>query len=142
MTISEKSFETLKNSVGFEAAMKIIGELQVGDTTKKGKVRRPLAAKADVCFLTGDFTDVESMVTSAVDQKAVIPFSAAYTVCFQDGTAFQSARIVEIIAAFEAIEQGASAVIVDSRGNHHPKVAAQHRQWLQAHGYLKLPGCK
>ena len=139
--MDKATFDKLTSALGFDGAMEMITSLKGGPVTR-AKTSKPLAPKAEVDFLSGDFDNAEAVVTAALDRKAVVPFSLAYGVVFRDGTKFQSTRIQEVIAAFEAVQAGASAVITDSRGNHHRKVAVVHRAWLTARGYVKLPGCK
>ena len=139
--MDKQTFDKLAEVLGFDGAMELVQSVQAPKSAVRSS-RPALAAKTDVTFLVGTFTDVATLVAAALDAKAVVGWSAAYAACFRDGSKFQSTRIDEVVAAFEAATVGASAIITDGRGNHHPKVFARHAAWLTAKGYEKLPGKK
>ena len=130
---------TLVASLSSEEKVSLLSSLMATKGGKKGASKPKLEA-VDVLFVEGTFTDTEAAVTACISQHAYIPWSRAYATCFSGN--FQSARIGEVVAAFEAVEAGASAVIVDAKGYHGSKVSAQHKAWLEAAGYEQFPGSK
>jgi hypothetical protein len=137
--ISKEMFAKLEVAVGFEQAMELATGLNV--SSKKSPVKKPHLDKLEgIPWVEGKFTDVPSAVTACLAQCAFIPWSAAYAALYAGD--FRSVCIPKIIAAFEATEKGASALIVDSNGYHKDKVATQHRKWLESRGYSTFPGVK
>ena len=141
--INNSVIETLLSSISQEERVQLLTNLLTKTTggKKGGGEKKIKLEQSEVTMVEGEFADVESAVIACLDQHACIEWSKASKALFGEGP-FKSTNCQPIIAAFEAIEKGASALIVSKSGHHAAKVYEQHRAWLLAHDFEKFPASK
>ena len=129
-------FDKLVEALGFDGAMGLAQSTIAQVANAKGP-RRP---NLRLPLLVEKCSNVPEAVAACFSACTYVSWSQAHSLLFEGD--FRSANIAAVIAAFEAVEFGASALIVDERGYHKGKIAERHRAYLTLKGYKTFPGVK
>ena len=134
------AFSKVEEALGFDVALEIATDL--GSISRKRARLLQKVQRVDIGLpmIEGKFDNVAELIEAAVASQRFIPWAKAYATLFEGP--FQSVRCPQVVAAFEAVINGASALIVDSKGYQAKKVAEHHRDWLASYGYEAFPGVK